>query len=231
MPVRGQRAIQGLILLSFSIWLMRTHGQALGQIIANPQLSLQDRGHLMLVELMVSPGIDRSEDSIHLDQEASWPSPEALLQAYQDYDLWALNESLSSRVYQLSGETYLPSEGLLAYSQIRAQQLVDYDYFESETPEGAPFYTVFSGLEDAPYRLSEQLYELYISTGDIHLQTWLEPSLLANYLYPYFETSFDFQPQNFSIALSASLQEGSGPEEIFPYIRLIVVLHTDQGPL
>lgn len=118
---------------------------------------------------------------------------------------------------------------LLAGVQERAQQLGQYHYFGNETVDGMSFRTLFPTIDSPEYRLSEQLYEVYISARDIHLQTWENEAILADYILKAFdgETSAMTQATYGSQALAIYAEASDYRVEEMPYVRLVVVLVTD----
>lgn len=106
------------------------------------------------------------------------------------------------------------------------QDLIDYKYLESITPEGLDFRAYFPNIEEAPYRLSSYLYELYIPLRDIRLSTWqTHPEVLIHFLLDQWQAHIypDVKGQYFAIQTK---EEWNEQHEEY-YIRMVGVLITD----
>lgn len=116
-------------------------------------------------------------------------------------------------------------EGSLA----RVQELSDYHYLSTETVDGQVFRSHFFEIDRADYRLGENLYELFISAGDIHLSTWQDEEILADYLFNIFEDAlasdnyYVYHSQYISIRAAATDYKINDS----PYVRLVVSLILD----
>lgn len=111
----------------------------------------------------------------------------------------------------------------------RALELSENHYLSPMTLSGEDFRTLFDNIPNGQYRLGENLYELYISANDIHLDTWSNPDILANYLFEVFEHSSlsdlyqNYQSQYLSVHANASDYSIDSAS----YVRLVVVLVLD----
>lgn len=103
----------------------------------------------------------------------------------QDLDLASLNQAFSDQVNQVrlgnGWELIQVDEALSVGTLLRAEELDQYHYFGSQTADGSEFRSLH--LLENTGSLSEVIFEVYISTGDIHLTTWAQyPNILADYL-------------------------------------------------
>ncbi|UUX34303.1 hypothetical protein [Fundicoccus culcitae] len=148
-------------------------------------------------------------------------------------DLVGLNEAFTNKINeqrsQLSWNLMEVGNHLAQGTNQRAFDLSHYHYLSPYTTNGDDFRSLFPEIENNQYRLGENLYELYISSSDIHLDTWSNPQILANYLVEVFEQSStselyqNYQSQYISIHAEASdfnIENAS-------YVRLVVVLILD----
>ena len=109
----------------------------------------------------------------------------------------------------------------------------DYHYLSSITADGADFRAHFPNVSDAEYRLGENLYELYISAGDVHLTTWENEKILADYLFDVYADAVSLS--NYDIYQSQYVSIYASPTDYsvdeVPYVRLVVslVLDTEGG--
>ncbi|MCW6652918.1 hypothetical protein NHG24_04045 [Aerococcaceae bacterium NML210727] len=151
----------------------------------------------------------------------------------QQVDPGQLNQLFLAKVNQVRSTQGLPSvqygEHLLGGVQERTKQLGMYHYFGNDTVDGMGFRTLFPMIDSAEYRLSEQLYEVYISATDIHLQTWENEDILAEYLLKAFggDSSSLVQADYISQALYIYAEASDYRVETMPYVRLVVALVTD----
>lgn len=111
----------------------------------------------------------------------------------------------------------------------RVKELGEYHYLDSVTVDGLDFRTQFPQVENAEYRLGENLYELYISAGDIHLSTWENPKILADYLFDVYADAISLT--NYNVYHSQYISIYAEPTDYnvneVPYIRLVVSLIMD----
>lgn len=114
-------------------------------------------------------------------------------------------------------------------ARIRALDLGAYHYLSSSTVDGLSFYSLFPEINEPQYRLGENLYELYIAADDIHLQTWENSEILANYLYSVFQDSLETELyQNYQGIYTWVHAEPSDYQmNDASYVRLVVVLILD----
>lgn len=111
-------------------------------------------------------------------------------------------------------------------SQEYVQDLIDYRYLESTTPEGLDFRVYFPHVEEAPYRLSSYLYELYIPLRDIRLSTWqTHPEVLIYFLLEQWQTHIYPEVTGQYFAIQTKEEWNDQHEEY--YIRMVGVLITD----
>ena len=110
-----------------------------------------------------------------------------------------------------------------------AVELGAYNYLSSSTVEGSAFYNFFPEISEPQYRLGENLYELYIASDDIHLETWENSEILADYLYGVFRDSLEAELyQNYHGAYVWVHAEPTDYQiENASYVRLVVVLLLD----
>lgn len=150
----------------------------------------------------------------------------------QQLDVGALNQHFTNIINQkrsqVNWESIYVGEHLADGVLERAKQLSEYYYMGTQVVSGGDFRSLFA-IAGAEHRLGENLYELYISAGDIHLSTWENPEILANYLFKAFEASImsepyrDFSSEYISIQASAT----DYYVDTNAYVRLVVVLVMD----
>lgn len=118
---------------------------------------------------------------------------------------------------------------LSAGSRARAVELGAYNYLSSSTVEGTAFYSFFPEISEPQYRLGENLYELYIASDDIHLETWENSEILADYLYGVFRDSLETELyQNYhGTYVWVHAEPTDYHIENASYVRLVVVLLLD----
>lgn len=151
----------------------------------------------------------------------------------QALDMYALNDAFMRKVnYMRANMDWEPltvgyhlEDGVNA----RVKELTQNQYLSSLTTQGQDFRAHFFEITDPQYRLGENLYELYISAGDIHLTTWQNPKILADYLYDTFQeaishSNYDVYSSQY-IAIRAEATDYNIDES--PYIRLVVSLVSD----
>lgn len=115
----------------------------------------------------------------------------------------------------------------------RVEEMGEYHYLSSITADGADFRAHFPSISDAEYRLGENLYELYISAGDVHLTTWENEKILADYLFDVYADAVSLS--NYDIYQSQYVSIYASPTDYsvdeVPYVRLVVslVLDTEGG--
>lgn len=111
----------------------------------------------------------------------------------------------------------------------RVEEMGEYHYLSSITADGADFRAQFPSVSDAEYRLGENLYELYISAGDVHLTTWENEKILADYLFDVYADAVSLS--NYDIYQSQYISIYAAPTDYsvdeVPYVRLVVSLVFD----
>lgn len=151
----------------------------------------------------------------------------------QNFSAEELNERFNQRVnddrQELGTGQVEVGNHLIAGTQSRAQELSQFHYLGSETVNGDSFYSLFPGIMEGPYRLGENLYELYIAADDIHLETWQNPTILADYLYDVFKDSMSGEPYQQYQSQYVWVQAGPTDYNIdsASYVRVVVVLTLD----
>lgn len=148
-------------------------------------------------------------------------------------DHWSMEEINQFFLQEMNEQRYLQGfvpieidyslkEGAQSYNQA----LIDYHYLSSTAPDGSDFRTFFPQIDDAPYRLSSYLYELYIPTRDIHLSTWQQhPEVLANFLMKQWQDNIHPEVMGQYLSLKAQAEWNEQHSEY--YIRIVGVLITD----
>ncbi|XJS11444.1 hypothetical protein ACF3NG_04225 [Aerococcaceae bacterium WGS1372] len=151
----------------------------------------------------------------------------------QAIDMYALNDALIHKVnYMRSNLAWEPitvGYHLEEGANARVKELTENQYLSSLTIDGQDFRSHFYQISEPQYRLGENLYELYISAGDIHLSTWKNPKIFADYLYEVFSeaislSNYDVYSSQY-IAVRAEATDYNVDES--PYIRLVVSLVSD----
>lgn len=148
-------------------------------------------------------------------------------------DLEALNDIFTSKInehrVQLNWEPMGVANHLASGIEQRVQELSDHHYLSPTTLAGEDFRSLFTDIENNQYRLGENLYELYISANDIHLDTWSNPEILANYLVEVFEQSSTSELYQNYLSQYITIQAAASDFNIetASYVRLVVVLVLD----
>lgn len=150
----------------------------------------------------------------------------------QAFDSQVLNQAFTNQINQARSdkgwESLMVGSHLQSGAYQRAQQLSDYHYLGHDTLDGQAFWSLYP-LENASYRLGENLYEVYISVDDIRLTTWQNTDIFAQYLAGAFQsvTQTDtyqaFYSQNVQVIASATDYAPNGQA----YVRLVAVLVMD----
>ncbi|MGF3067238.1 hypothetical protein ACQV2S_05810 [Facklamia sp. P13064] len=149
-------------------------------------------------------------------------------------DISQLNRSFIeaiNRVYLPQQTVYLApylSNGNL----LRLDELDNYVYLDSKTTEGLNFRERFYEIENNQYRIGENLYEVFISSDDIHLDTWSkDEAVFAQYLAKaFFEQNEDFSDMR-SVFISAKASASDFRLDDSSYVRIVVVLNFDTQKL
>lgn len=252
LPLNFYFKLSFILLVILGTYLM--HRPLVDASIANPALSTTDTLQAILKEILgfqgstdgevavVSPVEIVSQPGNRTPQQVS--DEVALLENYQhaterasqfnqNFPAEGLNEAFNQRVNEYRQETGAEQveigNHLAEGTQMRARQLSQYHYLGSETVEGDTIYSLFPNVTDGPYRLGENLYELYIAADDIHLETWQNPTILADYLYDVFKDSVNSELYQQYQKQYLWVQAGPTDYNIdsAAYVRLVVVLMLD----
>lgn len=144
----------------------------------------------------------------------------------QNIDMTALNQHLIAQIQSQKPDVMLGAHLEYGANQ-RAIELSEYHYLGNQTLSGESFRSLFP-LEASEYRLSEQLYEVYVSARDVHLTTWQNEAILADYIIKLLsENNAGLQHSYASqyVSIQAAASDYSVGET--PYVRLVIVLITD----
>lgn len=151
----------------------------------------------------------------------------------ESLDEYALNDAFLKQVNHMrvskGWDAIEIGRYLEAGVEARAQELGQYHYISSLSAEGLDFRSQFPSIESAQYRLGENLYELYISAGDIHISTWQNTTIFADYLFDVFQEEISLS--NYDVYKSQYISVHAEPTDYnvneSPYIRLVVTLVMD----
>lgn len=157
---------------------------------------------------------------------------EAAMQFNDHIDLTLLNEYFTNLVNNsrsmMQFQPLVTGNHLHEGVSLRVNELSQYHYFASTTLNGESFRTAYE-LVNVEQRLAENLYELYISTTDIHLKTWQDMAILAEFLFEQLDSTN--QSELYENFTSQYLAVRAAPSdfriETTPYVRLVVVLAMD----
>lgn len=150
----------------------------------------------------------------------------------KNLDIEELNQSfidlLNEQRQYLEWEPLYMGSHLVHGTRSRVIELSMHHYLDVKTLDGDDFRSLFA-IDDASYRLGENLYELYMSANDIHLSTWQNPEILAQYLMDVLKNSIlDEHYQSFASAYIQIRANASDYQvEYQPYVRLVAVLVLD----
>ncbi|MCR8969242.1 hypothetical protein [Facklamia sp. 7083-14-GEN3] len=149
-------------------------------------------------------------------------------------DISELNRSFVEEVNRayFTQRTVFPAPYLSNGNLLRLEELNDYAYLDSKTIDGVNFRERFYGIEDNQYRIGENLYEVFISSDDIHLDTWSkDEAVFAQYLAEaFFEQTEDFYDMK-RVYLSAKASATDFRLDDSSYVRIVVVLNFDTQKL
>lgn len=151
----------------------------------------------------------------------------------QQFDGEALNYLLNERINTYRSDINASTMGVGHHLQEgtwnRTEELSLYHYLGSSTIEGTAFYSLFPEIPEPQYRLGENLYELYIAADDIHLETWSNPDILADYVYSIFQDSLESDHYQTYQSAYAWVQAEASDYNVSEtaYVRLVVVLILD----
>lgn len=149
------------------------------------------------------------------------------------FDAETVNNFLSDKINDFRLDYGSLNSSVASYlaegTKQRALELGTYHYLSSKTVDGLSFYSLFPEISEPEYRLGENLYELYIAADDIHLETWENSDILANYLYSVFQDSLETDLyQNYQGIYAWVHAEPSDYQiDNASYVRLVVVLLLD----
>lgn len=222
--------------------------------IINENLNISESFKVIMKEVMDLPRIEQvdNHENVEVDMQAApgnqtpylieddvktlenyQTAEEKASQFNDNFNADGLNEAFNHKVNymrRLKGWAELSvGSHLMKGTRIRAEQLGQYHYLSGYTVEGNDFRTLFTDIPKADYRLGENLYELYISAGDIHLTTWENPRILADYLYDVFVDSISLS--SYEAYQSSLIRVYAEPTDYLvtetPYVRLVVTLVHD----
>lgn len=139
------------------------------------------------------------------------------------------NQSINEFRLQSGTATMSVAPYLAEGARARALELGLYNYLSSNTVEGNAFYNFLPEISEPQYRLGENLYELYISSDDIHLETWQNSEILADYLYSVFRDSLetDLYQNYHGTYVWVHAEPTDYQIDKASYVRLVVVLLLD----
>lgn len=151
----------------------------------------------------------------------------------QNFNAEEVNDFLTNKINEFRMEYGSTNSSVASYladgSRARALELGTYHYLSSSTVDGFSFYSLFPEIIEPQYRLGENLYELYIAAEDIHLETWENSEILADYIYGVFQESLETELyQNYhGIYAWVHAEPSDYQMENASYVRLVVVLLLD----
>ena len=143
-------------------------------------------------------------------------------------DTTRLNIEFLNQVNQYRNEMNLGEVKQAPYLKTGARLLMDdlmeFHYFSNHTAQGVAFHQLHD-IEDAPYRLSQFLYEMNVSVDDIRLKTWENPKIFSDFIvsvYPdALKNDFAFQWLEVQASPTDYLVDDAS------YVRLVFILITD----
>lgn len=239
------------IILVFT-FVYNNHSTFIHATLDNPSLSAAESFTAIFKEVMDLPQRETSQQIAYYNPKAVPANQEPYqleeeVKYYENYQIAAdkatafnnafqaeqLNEAFLKRINYMRNmkgwDPVIVGHHLAEGTAARAQELGQYHYLSAYTAEGQDFRAKFPQLPNAGYRLGENLYELFISAGDIHLKTWENSGILADYLYEIFEESISMS--NYDIYHSQYIYVHAEPTDYLvdstPYVRIVVSLVMD----
>lgn len=227
------------------IWLIHTRGSIIYSIMTNQTLDTKEKWVNIGVTLIDEkpPSLIRQQqyqDSIETEpmgivssEESNQVASQVANEFNQAQDMNLLNELFTEKMNgkrnQLSWPNLSVGYHLSEGTYKRALELSTYNYFTSKTITDEPFYTQFQDIPNAAYRLGENLYELNISARDVHIKTWHNLDILADYLVDVLgsQTLSENHKNMLSQYLWIYALPSNESEDGTPYIRIIVSLTFD----
>ncbi|MGX7109417.1 hypothetical protein [Facklamia miroungae] len=148
----------------------------------------------------------------------------------QQLDLKELNRAFieeANRNYFTQAPLQIASN-LTKGNHLRLDEITNYAYLDSKTFEGLNFRQRFPDIADSEYRIGENLYEVFISADDIHIDTWSKKeAVFAKYLANAFFGQTEELPHLKSLILSARASASDFHLDDSSYVRIAVVLNFD----
>lgn len=228
-----------------TLWAYQSHRSAIHTILADRELSTQDRIieiTKVLLDLPLSlpdekpkPTEDNAKMSsstptildAEITQSANYQYAAQIAQDFnQKLSMTSLNEAYISLINKNINPQIQIGPYLGEGTRERVKLLSDYNYFSSQTIDGKDFRTLYPNIPDNQYRIGENVYELFISADDIHLKTWQNGQILAKYLFSQFkqyDNLDEYQHQYLSVYVSPSDYK----VEELPYVRMVAVVTYD----
>ncbi|MBD3949503.1 hypothetical protein I4Q36_08235 [Tuanshanicoccus lijuaniae] len=150
----------------------------------------------------------------------------------QQLDLDVVNQLLVAKINKYYGDnaSQVKDVGhhLAEGTDTRAGQLSDFHYLSEHTISGESFRSLFT-LPQVETRISEYLYELSMVATDVHLKTWANSEILADYLFKILERNDFFNQENDWTSQYLAIKAAASDYLVdkSAYVRLVVVLTMD----
>lgn len=206
-------------------------------LIAKHIIGLPEQTHVQLshptANTIQSSEVPRALDTRVMQSEQYIQAQNVATQFNQQIDLAYLNQLLTQKMntQRLNNgwQAIVTGDHLQNGAHHRVTELSEYYYLNSTTVEGDDFRVRFPNIENAQYRIGENLLEVYLAGTDIHLTTWHDENILADYLVDALnelvtQTQFENYASQY-IAIKAAASDYILNNTA--YVRLVVVVEMD----
>lgn len=158
--------------------------------------------------------------------EILYTSADDFNQAIRSYPLnLAINEQLNSRIPHLTIQ--LPPDDIVWNLEQGGLNRIEMIVNTSESIEHVTIdrSTLIDdyGLTGRVFHMGEQIYELFIHTGDIHLKTWQNPDIFATYLIDAMQLTQSIEAGQLDTQVYVTVRAYPTIRNGEDYIRLLVV--------
>lgn len=199
------------------VFIIHLIGSRWEQVKTNPNLSMQDK-LLYLFKDSDQPTINQ--------QDAIYTSADDFNQLIDRYQLnVAINQQLNQQISNLVIQ--LPADYLVWPLEQGALNRIDYIISTTESIDQLSIdrSTLIDDyqLTGQVYHMGEQIYELFIHTGDIHLKTWENPQIFAEYLIDAMQLNKSVESGFQDVQLYITGKAFPNIRQDEDYLRIIVV--------